>query len=441
MPAIDDVGGASRDPLRAYLHQIGQVPLLTREGEIAIAKRMEAGEVAVFRAIVRSPSGLAELRGIREALRSGSLPTVDAIQNSGEEGPEGEAAERRRVLRLLGSVLRLAEGEGESGETPPHPKARRPASRTSTAERKMLDALLAMRLKREVVHSIVAKIYERVRQCEGAPREPGTGGQAAGLELRELRAACAAIAEGQRRSHVARAELVRANLRLVVSIAKKHAHRGLPLVDLVQEGNMGLMRAAEKFEYRRGYKFSTYATWWVRQAVTRAIADQSRTIRTPVHIFEVIGEVARATRAFVQEFGREPTPEELSRKTQRPVSKIATATRAARQPLSLETPIGEDGGFRLGDLLEDDSVASPLEAVLDTRLAEHATLLLEGLTPREAEVIRLRFGLGGTTEHTLREVGERFSVTRERIRQIEAKALARIRRRSRTEELRLLLED
>ena len=416
---------AERDPLRLYLRQIGQVPLLTREGEIAIAKRMEAGQIAIFRAIVRSPSGLAELLRIHEALRSGAIAIVDAIQNSGDEGPEWEATECSRVLRLLVSVIRTAESE---------------ARRSSNTEREMLDALLAMRLKKKVVDSMVAKLHERVRECEQRPGVRGSSRRAAERELRELRAACAAIVEGERLSRIARAELVRANLRLVVSIAKKHAHRGLLFVDLVQEGNIGLMRAAEKFEYRRGYKFSTYATWWVRQAVTRAIADQSRTIRTPVHMFELIGNVARATRAFVQEFGREPTPGELSCKMQLTVSQIATATRAAKEPISLDAPTGADEGFRFGDSLEDESVASPLDAAMETRLAEHAALLLEGLTPREAEVIRLRFGLGGKAEHTLEEVGARFSVTRERIRQIEKKALERIRKRPCTKELRSLLD-
>ena len=439
MPPIFDLS-ASRDPLRLYLRQIGQVPLLTREGEIAIAKRMEAGEVAVFRAIVRSPSGLAALLRIREALQSGAMATADAIQNSGDEGPDWEATERRRVLGLLGSVTRLAEGQGEANDIATRPRARRPATRRSNAEGEMLDALLAMRLKKKVVDSIVAELHERVRECEQALKGVGISRQAAARELRGLRAACAAIADGERVSRIARAELVRANLRLVVSIAKKHAHRGLMFVDLVQEGNIGLMRAAEKFEYRRGYKFSTYATWWVRQAVTRAIADQSRTIRTPVHMFELIGKVVRATRAFVQEFGREPTPDELSCRTQLTVSQIATATRAAKEPISLESPIGEDEGFRLGDSLEDGSIASPLEAAMDTRLAEHAALLLEGLSPREAEVIRLRFGIGGKAEHTLQEVGERFSVSRERIRQIEEKALERIRRRPWTKDLRSLLD-
>jgi RNA polymerase primary sigma factor len=438
MPATFVPGDASRDPVRVYLRQIGEIPLLTREGEMAIGERMEAGEVAVFRAVMRCQSGLAELVKIREALQSGAMTCADAFENSGDEGPEWEATERRRVLRLLGAVIRLAEPEGEAPNVAPRPRARRRTMAKSNAEREMLDALLAMRLKKRVVDSIVLKLHERVRQHEQASGGNGSSDQAA-RELRGLRAACAVIAEGERHSRIARAELVRANLRLVVSIAKKHGNRGVTFVDLLQEGNIGLMRAAERFEYRRGYKFSTYATWWIRQAVTRAIADQSRTIRTPVHIFERIGRVARATRAFVQEFGREPTPDELSRKTQLTTSQIATARRAAKDPLSLEAPMGEDEDRRVGDSLEDGSIPSPLAAAMETRLAEHAALLLEDLTPREAEVIRLRFGIGDKVEHTLQEIAERFSVSRERIRQIEEKALERIRRRPRTKELRSLL--
>ena len=439
----DNSNGISRDPLRLYLRQIGQVPLLTREGEVAIAKRMEAGDFAVFQALVESPIGLAELRRIREALRSGTLTAKDTTQNSGDEGPEWEISESRRLVRLLSSVIRLAGGGVDRDHRDEPPSEKRAVSRDERSgggRQSMLDALVAMHLKKKVIDSIVGKLRDRIEECERGAPAGRDAKKARAREAKQLRATCAVIAEGERLSSVARAELVRANLRLVVAIAKKHANRGVMFVDLIQEGNIGLMRAAEKFEYRRGYKFSTYATWWVRQGVTRAIADQSRTIRTPVHTFELIGKIARMTRSFVQEYGREPTPEEIALEMQLTVAQVLAAKRSAKEPISLESPVREDESLRLGDTLEDRSVESPLDAAMSTRLNEQAARLLEGLTPREAEVIRLRYGIGGNTEHTLEEVGDRFSVTRERIRQIEAKALERIRRRPQTKECRTLLD-
>jgi RNA polymerase primary sigma factor len=438
----ENSNGISRDPLRLYLRQIGQVPLLTREGEVAIAKRMEAGDFAVFQALVESPIGLAELRRLREGLRAGTLTAKDTTQNSGDEGPEWEVAESRRLVRLLSSVIRLAGGPADPSERPAAAREPRvsPVQQAQLSRQQMLDALVAMHLKKKIVDAIVSKLRERIEECERGAPTGREAKKARDREAKDLRSTCAMIAEGERLSGIARAELVRANLRLVVAIAKKHANRGVMFVDLIQEGNIGLMRAAEKFEYRRGYKFSTYATWWVRQGVTRAIADQSRTIRTPVHTFELIGKIARMTRSFVQEYGREPTPEEIAVEMQLTVPQVLAAKRSAKEPISLEAPVREDEGLRLGDTLEDRSVESPLEAAMSTRLNEQAARLLEGLTPREAEVIRLRYGIGGNTEHTLEEVGDRFSVTRERIRQIEAKALERIRRRPQTKECRTLLD-
>jgi RNA polymerase primary sigma factor len=433
----------SHDPLRAYLRQIGQVPLLTRGGEVAIAKRMEAGDFVVFQAIVRSPIGLAELRRIREALRTGAVTAKDTTQNSGDEGPDWEVAERRRVVRLLGSVIRMAESGIARADASPERGTRGAGAHDrprSDGQAKMLDAWVSMHFKKKVIDSIVGKLHERIQECERGPAARRGARPSTQREAKELRATCAMIAEGERLGRLARAELVRANLRLVIAIAKKHANRGVMFVDLIQEGNIGLMRAAEKFEYRRGYKFSTYATWWVRQGVTRAIADQSRTIRTPVHTFELIGKIARMSRSFVQEYGREPTQEEIATAMQIAVSQVIAARRSAKDAVSLQAPVREDESLHLGDTLEDASVASPLEAAMSTRLTEQTARLLEGLTPREAEVIRLRYGIGGTTEHTLEEVGDRFSVTRERIRQIEAKALERIRRRPQTKECRTLLD-
>jgi RNA polymerase primary sigma factor len=422
-----EIESASRDPLRAYLSQIGTVPLLTREGEVAIAKRAEAGELAVFEAIVASPLGLAELGRIREAVQSGALPIKDAVHCSGDEAPEWEVRERRRVARLLGSVIRI-------GQQP-----RPPRSRRRSGEQGVLDAMVAMRLRKSVMDSVVRKLRARIRECERGLQLPGGARREAMREASRLRATCATIAEGEKASQTARAELVQANLRLVVSIAKKHAKRGLMFTDLIQEGNIGLMRAAEKFEYRRGYKFGTYATWWVRQSVTRAVADQARTIRTPVHMFDLIGKVGRTARLFVQEFGREPTAGEIAAKLEVKTEQVLSALRSAKEPMSLETPVGGVDGVRLGDFLVDAG-ESPLRAAMTARLTEETSQLLEGLTPREATVIRLRYGLGGATEHTLEEIGNRFSVTRERIRQIEAKALQRMRRRPGAPHYRALLD-
>jgi RNA polymerase primary sigma factor len=428
-----DAGG-SRDPLRTYLNQIGRGALLTREGEVAIAKRAEAGEFAVFQALVRSAAGLTELRGIRDGLLSGALRAKDTVQSSGEEPPEWDAAERRRVARLLSTVIRL--GSSIPPSRPRSPRALPRNAPESETDRKMREALVAMHLRKKVIDSIVQKLHQRIDACERTHGGRGEGER----EARDLRMTCAAISEGERVARVARAELVQANLRLVIAIAKRHAKRGLLFADLIQEGNIGLMRAAEKFEYRRGYKFSTYATWWVRQAVTRAIADQARTIRTPVHMFDLIGKVARTTRAFVQEFGREPTPDEIATKMHLAVAQVTSALSYAREPLSFETPLGDDDGMRLGDTLRDGAAESPLDAAIGARMTEQTAGLLEDLTPREAEVIRLRFGIGEATEHTLEEVGRRYSVSRERIRQIEAKALDRIRRRPRTKDYRTLLD-
>jgi RNA polymerase primary sigma factor len=302
----------------------------------------------------------------------------------------------------------------------------------------MLDAVVAMRLRRSVIDSVIRAIHARVAECErGAARRDGK--RHGRREATALRATCEAIARGDEVTRRARAELVRANLRLVISIAKKHAKRGLTFVDLIQEGNIGLMRAAEKFEYRRGFKFSTYATWWVRQAVTRAIADQARTIRTPVHMFDLIGKVSRTARLFAQEFGREPTPGEIAAKLEVTVAKVTFAQRSARPSVSLDAPAGWIEGASVGDFLTDER-ESPLDAAMNARRTDQTARLLEGLTPREAEVIRLRFGLGGGNEHTLEEIGQRFSVTRERIRQIEAKALARLRHRPEARGCRALLD-
>ncbi len=433
--AADAGVDASRDPLRAYLRQIGRVPLLTREGEIEIAKRIEAGELAVFQAILRCPAGVTELGRLGDALRDGTVLAKDTTRSTGEEGPRWEMTERRRVRRLLGLVLELSAASGPKGPAP-----KRQTKPAADPQHEMLEMFVEMRLKKQVIDAIVGKIHKRVEEHAGSRRTRKGVVRGADREVKSLRAALTSIAEAERLTSRARAELVQANLRLVIAIAKRYSTRGLRLADLIQEGNIGLIRAAEKFEYRRGYKFSTYAIWWVRQAVTRAIADQAQTIRTPVHMFELVGKVMRTTRSFVQEYGREPSTDELATKLQVPVDQVTMAMACAKQPISMETPVGEDEASRLGDFIEDRGAESPLESAMSARLAEQTTRLLEALTPREAEVIRLRYGIGEKTEHTLEEVGERFAVTRERIRQIEAKALDRLRQRPKTKEWRTLLD-
>ncbi len=430
---MNDEGAA---PLRSYLRRMGRVPLLTREGEVAVAQRAEVGERAVLGAIVQSRVGMCELIRIRERLAAGTMTLEDTVRASDDESPEWAAAERRRLAGLLSTVVRLAKG-GRTSRGRPTRVRERPSP---GASHRMVDAMAAMHLKKEVIDSIVRTVHDRIGECERDVRDGREKGDSVAHELTELRAMCGKIADGERETRLARAELVLANLRLVISIAKKHCGRGLAFIDLIQEGNIGLMRAAEKFEYRLGYRFSTYATWWIRQGVTRAIADQSRTIRTPVHMFELVGKVARATRAHVQEFGREPTPEEIGDRLGVDPSRVAVAQRSSKDVISLETPLGDDDGLRLGDLLPNEAVGSAFDAAMSARRAEHALHLLAGLTTREAEVIRLRFGIGGLDECTLQQIGERFAVTRERIRQIEAKALARLRRRATVEELRALLD-
>jgi RNA polymerase primary sigma factor len=414
---VDDPA-VGRDSLRLYLRQMGRVPLLTRDGEIELAKRIEMGEHAILTAVLQCAKGVDEVARLGRRIKSGEALPRDIVRNADDDDPAW--AEQAKV-RLLGNVATIA----RAARTPER-KGRAPNGRAQAA-------LVEMGLNARTIAVMVSAIRKHRRRVEherGADR----------VELEKLRAACTAIAEADRLSTFARGELVQANLRLVVAIAKRYANRGLQFLDLIQEGNLGLMRAVEKFDYRRGYKFSTYATWWIRQAISRAISDQSQTIRTPVHIFELVGQVTRASRAFVQEFGREPTVEDIAKALEIDVERVKTAQRCTRQPISLETPLGDDRAAVLGDVIEDEKAVSPLEAAMATRLAEHTERLLATLSDRERRVLEMRFGVGEKKEHTLEEIGTTFAVTRERIRQIEAKALVRLRHPSRTELLQALLD-
>jgi RNA polymerase primary sigma factor len=391
---------------QAYFRQMCAVPLLTREGEIDLAMRIEEGERAVLDAILTSRAGLAEVRRLRRSLAYRKVVSREIVRTAdgrsrGKARDAWDDAERARLLRLADVVLAPA--------------------RSGVARRRRLDAFAAMRLEPRVV----AKMTRAVRR-ERAVLERDHGSAA---EIGRARATCQAIAVASRRSTRARGELVQANLRLVVSIAKRQVNRGLPLIDLVQEGNLGLMRAVEKFDYRRGFKFSTYATWWIRQAVSRAVADKGRTIRTPVHVFDLMSRVSRVEGRLQQELGRDATEEELAASLGVEPSKVEVARRCGRRPLSVDAPTGDDGRAPLVDLLEEDTHVSPIDAAISSATAARVAGYLGDLTPRERKILALRFGIGERREYTLEEVGTIFHLTRERIRQIEYAALTRLRTR------------
>ena len=496
-----DVSGRTSDPVRMYLREMGQVSLLTREGEVEIAKRIEEGEALVARVIVKTPIAFKEVLGLGDRLAKGHISVAEITKDyDEEEGSEVEETHLQRVVDLIAEIRERYDRFMEQREkalAATTKTARKPIDKEITSLKaeigdlinrirlkdyqiaKIVDRLKELaqqvkRAKREVVaceqelgrpYAEIGKLLRKMRKSEDSARKVADElnrpmdallgvekrlksidrkfskvEEESGFAPEELLESLKEVNQGEWKAKQAKTELVEANLRLVVSIAKKYTNRGLQFLDLIQEGNIGLMKAVDKFEYQRGYKFSTYATWWIRQAITRAIADQARTIRIPVHMIETINKLIRTSRQLVQEIGREPTPEEISERMELPLEKVRRVLKIAKEPISLETPIGEEEDSSLGDFIEDKGVVSPLEAVIKGNLSDQTAKVLATLTPREERVLRMRFGIGEKSDHTLEEVGQDFAVTRERIRQIEAKALRKLRHPSRAKRLKSFVE-